>query len=304
MFLNDYLKANTSIKSILKTAGTFESGYDYWSNYLTERVLRLFKWEGVEESGIPAREIEIALMLGGSCGVTDKYKNILSVFSGYYAGSPTQYYDVYKKYSVHSPVFSKVLTIGRDVVVGRNNTVMNDVLPLIHRYAMMLSHIEVTFVDVLIDGRTSQVGVASTEGQRVALENYRNSLCNGKVKPIMDPAFSGVQFIDLKGQTGMALKELVETRENILNSFYSDIGVKTAWNKKGNMIREEVEASDGLMLFNLNDMLRCRQILADEVNEMYGTNWSVDIAEELKEKEVNSDEEDKSSNSMEKKPEE
>lgn len=304
MFLNDYLKANTSIKSILKTAGTFESGYDYWSNYLTERVLRLFKWEGVEESGIPAREIEIALMLGGSCGVTDKYKNILSVFSGYYAGSPTQYYDVYKKYAVHSPVFSKVLTIGRDIVVGRNNTVMNNVLPLIHRYAMMLSHVEVTFVDVLIDGRTSQVGVASTEGQRVALENYRNSLCNGKVKPIMDPAFSGVQFIDLKGQTGMSLKELVETRENILNSFYSDIGVKTAWNKKGNMIREEVEASDGLMLFNLNDMLRCRQILADEVNKMYNTNWSVDISEELKEKEVISDEENKSSNSMEKKQEE
>ena len=50
------------------------------------------------------------------------------------------------------------------------------------------------------------------------------------------------------------------------------------------MIQEEVEASDGLMLFNINDMLACRKKLCKEVNEMYGTNWSVDIAEELKPK--------------------
>ena len=29
----------------------------------------------------------------------DKYKKTLSVFSGQYAGEPTQYYDVYKKYN-------------------------------------------------------------------------------------------------------------------------------------------------------------------------------------------------------------
>lgn len=280
MFFDEYLNKNTNIKSICKTSGTFEAGYDYWSNYLTERVLRLFKWENTGD--VPSREIEIALMLGGSCGVTTKYKNTLSVFAGYYAGGPTQYYDVYKQYAVNSPVFSKILTIGKDVVMGRNNSVMNNALPLIHRYAMLLAHIEVTIVDVLIDSRTSSVAIARTEAERQSLVNYRNSLCNGKVMPILDPAFSQAKFVDLKGNLGADLKTLIETRENILNSFYSDIGVKTAWNKKGNMIQEEVEASNGLMLFNLNDMLNCRKLLAEEVNTKYGTNWTVDISEELK----------------------
>ena len=290
MFFDEYLANNKNIKRILKTSGTFEAGYDYWSNYLTERVLRLFKWNGPDDDGVPQRELEIALMLGGSCGVTDKYKKTLSVFSGQYAGEPTQYYDVYKKYSVYSPVFSAVLTIGKNVIVGRNNNVMNSVMPLIHRYAMMLAHTEVSIVDVLIDGRTSSVPIASTEAQKQSITNYRNALCNGKITPILDPAFSGVQFIDLKGNIGLQLKDLVETRENLLNAFYSDIGVKTAWNKKGNMIQEEVEASDSLMLFNINDMLECRKTLCKEVNEFYGTNWSVDITDELKQKEVGADE--------------
>lgn len=284
MFFNDYLQNNENIKRILKTSGTFEAGYDYWSDYLSERALRLFKYKGVDESGIPQREVEIALMFSGSCGVTDKYKKTLSVFSGDYAGEPTQYYDVYKKYAVYSPVYSEVLTIGKNVVVGRNNSVKNSMLPLVHRYAMMLAHTEVSIVDVLIDGRTSSVPIASTEAQKQSIENYRNALCNGKITPILDPAFSGVQFIDLKGNIGLALKDLIETRENLLNSFYSDIGVKTAWNKKGNMIQEEVEASDGLMLFNINDMLACRKKLCEDVNKMYGTNWYVDITDELKPK--------------------
>ena len=298
MFFDEYLKNNTNIKRILKTSGTFEAGYDYWSNYLSERVLRLFKWNGPDDDGVPQRELEIALMFGGSCGVTDKYKKTLSVFSGEYAGGPTQYYDVFKQYSVHSPVYSAILTIDKNVAVGRNNNVMNSALPLIHRYAMMLAHTEVSIVDVLMDGRTSSVPIASTPAQEQSLIEYRNALCNGKVKPIRDPAFSGVQFIDLKGDIGLELKDLVETRENLLNSFYSDIGVKTAWNKKGNMIQEEVEASDGLMLFNINDMLECRKRLCEDVNRMYGTNWRVDITDELKPKEVN-DEESKPDNSIE-----
>ena len=38
-------------------------------------------------------------------------------------------------------------------------------------------------------------------------------------------------------------------------------------------------------------MLRCRQNLCEEVNKMYGTNWTVDLSDELKQKGVLDDEE-------------
>ena len=290
MFLEEYLKCNKNIKQILKTSGTFEAQYDYYKEYLTERVLRLFKWNCGDDKDLP-REIEIALMLGGSVGITDKYKGILSAYQGYYAGQPTQYYDVYKQYAVHSPVYSKVLTIGKDVVVGRNNALMNSVYPLIHNTAMKLAHIDVSFIDVLIDGRTSSVPVAMTEAQKQSLENWRNALCNGKVKSILDPAFSTTKFIDLKGNMNLTIKDLVEVRQNILEDFYNAIGVRCNHEKKGNMIEEEVTSNDSMLLFNINDMLRCRQNLCEEVNKMYGTNWTVDLSDELKQKGVLDDEE-------------
>ena len=290
MFLEEYLKCNKNIKQILKTSGTFEAQYDYYKEYLTERVLRLFKWNCGDDKDLP-RENEIALMLGGSVGITDKYKGILSAYQGYYAGLTTQYYDVYKQYAVHSPVYSKVLTIGKDVVVGRNNALMNSVYPLIHNTAMKLAHIDVSFIDVLIDGRTSSVPVAMTEAQKQSLENWRNALCNGKVKSILDPAFSTTKFIDLKGNMSLTIKDLVEVRQNVLEDFYNAIGVRCNHEKKGNMIEEEVTSNDSMLLFNINDMLRCRQNLCEEVNKMYGTNWTVDLSDELKQKGVLDDEE-------------
>ena len=48
------------------------------------------------------------------------------------------------------------------------------------------------------------------------------------------------------------------------------------------MIEEEVAANDSMLLLNLNDMLAARQKGCEAVNSLFGTNWSVDVAEELK----------------------
>lgn len=281
MFLNNYLERNTNIKQLAKEGGTFADGYAYWKELLFERAVRLFKWENTYE--VPPHEIEVALLLGGACGITDKYKKTLSAFQGWYAGAPTQYYDQYEDFSIHSPVFSGVFKIGKDIEIIKNNALMNSVYPLVHRYAIMLAHTEVSFVNTLINGRDSGgVPIASTAAQKQAIEDYRNSLCNGKVTSILDPAFSGVQFLSVDKNTVLNIKELMETRENLLNAFYADLGVKTAWNKKGNMINEEVEANNSMLLLNISEMLEQRQIGAEKVNKLYGTNWKVDISPELK----------------------
>lgn len=280
-YLNNFFERNTQIKQLAKEGGTFTDGYLYWREVLFERAIRLFKWNNTED--IPPHEIETALLMGGSCGVTDKYKNELCVFNGMYAGEPTVYYDRYKSYSIYSPVFSGIFEIGKEIEIIKNNALMNSIYPLTHRYAIMLSHTEVSFINTLINGRDSGgIPIASTEAQKTAIENYRNSLCNGKVTSILDPAFSGVEFVSVNKNTVLNIKELIETRENLLNAYYSDLGVKTAWNKKGNMINEEVEANNSMLLLNISEMLEQRQQGAERVNKMFGTNWSVEIAPEIK----------------------
>ena len=93
MFLDSYFKSNTSISKLAKEGSTFSAGYDYWINALFERAVRLFVWKGPEDDGVPNKEIEIALMMNGSAGVTNKYRNKIAVFNGAFSGSPTVYYD-------------------------------------------------------------------------------------------------------------------------------------------------------------------------------------------------------------------
>ena len=268
-----------------KESQNFNSGYKYWSQILLERAMRLFVWKNTGD--IPAKEIEFALMLNGSCGFTDKYKKTLSAFQGQWCGKPTQYYDIYEDYSVYSPVYSAILKVGKNIEVIDNNACRTSVLPLINRYAIMLSHTEVSFVNTLINGRDSGgIPIASTAAQKTAIESYRNSLCNGKVMSILDPCFSGVEFKGVNKNTTLQITDLVEVRANLLNSFYEDLGVKTSKEKKGNMIVEEVRANDAMLMLNLSDMLYHRQLGCEKVNKLFGVNISVDISEELKYNEV------------------
>lgn len=280
MFLDEYLKANTNIKSLAKENGTFAGAYKYWKDILFERAMHLFKWN---TGDMPSYEIEIALLMNGAVGITDKYKGELSAFNGWYCGEPTQYYDIYESFSIYSPKFSGVFKVGKDITVIKNNALRNSIYPLVHRYAIMLAHTEVSLINTLINGRDSGgIPIASTNAQKEAIENYRNSLCNGKVTSILDPAFSGVEFVSVSKNTVLNIKELMEVRENLLNAYYADLGVKTAWNKKGNMINEEVEANDSMLLLNLSDMLEFRKKGCEDVNKMFGTNWTVDLSPELK----------------------
>ena len=280
-YIDEYLKKMKNAKTLAKEGGTFSDGYEYWKELLFERAVRLFKWNNTGD--IEPHEIEAILMMNGSLGATDKYKNTLSVFNGWYSGQPTQYFDQYEDYAVYSPVFSGIYKIGKDIEIMKNTALMTSIYPLVHRYAIMLAHTETSFINTLINGRDAGgVPIASTAAQKAAIEDYRNSLCNGKVTSILDPAFSGVDFKNTTSNTALNVKELVEVRENLLNSYYSDLGVKTAWNKKGNMISEEVEANNGMLLLNISDMLAQRQKGAEKINAMFGTNWSVEISPEIK----------------------
>ena len=285
MVLDYYFENCKSINKLAKESMTYSVGYEYWKKLLIERAMRLFVWKNTGD--VPSKEIEIALMLNGTAGVTNKYKNILSVFNGQLCGNPTQYYDEFEQYSVYSPVFAAILNVDKDVVVINNNTCRTRIYNLAHRYAMMLAHTEVTLTDELINMRQGgSVPIAGRENEKTSYEQYRNNLANGKIGAIYDPAFLNMDFKDINSKSTNSIKDLMEVRENLLSNFYNDLGVKTSREKKGNMISEEVNANDSMLLLNINDMLEQRKIGCEKVNKMFGTNWSVDICDELKYNEI------------------
>ena len=280
MYIDDFFEKNKHIKKISRDSVSFSEFYNYWINMLAQRAMRLFKWSNTT---VEPKEIETALAMNGHALVTE-YNGSLAVFMGNMSGKPTIYYDEFESYAIHSPVFSKILTIknNKDGVLISNNSLRNSLYPLFNHYAIMLAHIETTYINTLINGRDANgIPVVQNEAQRQSVIAYRNNLCEGKVTAITDPAFLGVEFTANKAATTININELQESRDNILNDFYSDLGVKTTWNKKGNMIREEVNGNDSMLLLNISDMLTAREKACEAVNAKYGTNWKVELSPEL-----------------------
>ena len=293
MFLDNYFNNNINTKKISKSSTNFTSGYNFWLNFLFERCVRLFKWVNLPKT-IENQELESILLMNGTAGITNKYDNTLYVYNGAYAGKPTVYFDIFEDYTVYSPLYSDTLKIREDIIVGKNDSLQNSVYPLCHRYAMLLAHTDTSLAAFLINSRDKTVPIASTEKQRVALENYRNAMANGNITTaVLDPAFVGVEFASIPNNGKDTLLEIMELRERLLNSFYNDIGVRTVRQKSENLITSEITGSDPMLLLNLTDMLDCRKKFADELNKKYNLNISVDKSDELKYKEGENYEDDK-----------
>lgn len=279
-YLELYGQANSNQKRLASGSQSFSFWYRYWKNNLFEQTVHIFVWDTNNE--IPNTEIEKITMWNGTSGVTDKYKNSkghMGVFNGVNCGKPTIYFDLWQDYQIISPLDSRILKINKDVVMIMNNSCKTSVEPLIHTFAVLLAHTDVSIINKLINAREKAVPIAGSKSQLRALENYRSDLANGKVTPIYDPALSFVDFKTIPSSNDMNLAELQEFKRTTLEMFLNAIGIKTSHEKKGNMIEEEVAANDSLIVFNIDDMFNCRKTACDEINALFGRDWSVKKSE-------------------------
>ena len=281
MFL-DFMdtKEGRKISKLARESSTFNSFYKYWRELLFERIMRLFVWENTGD--VQPKEIEQRLLLQGHCGITKlESDNQLTAMYGHFYGV-TKYNDEWSNYTVRCPIYSGTREIGKDIIVINNNSLRNPAYHLVHHYAIILAHTEVTLVNCLVNARDAGgIPVVGTEKQKQSVAEYQGKIFNGQYGTVTDIGNLGIEYLGSDRKTGQDLMDIIETREKIIKSFYSDIGVRSAFEKRNNTVMAEVEADTSLLLLNLSDMIHYREKGAEEVNKMYGTNWTVHIAEEI-----------------------
>ena len=267
-------------EKLAKGACTYNALYAYWREQLFERVMRLFVWDNTNE--VQPKEIEQRLIIAGHCGITKlpREKELTAMFGTFFG--VTKYFDEWTSYTVHCPIYAGTRTIGKNIAIISNNAERNAVLPLIHHYAQLLAHAEVSFIDVLINARDSNgIPIVLTEKQKQSVLAYQAQKFNGQYGAIADPSALGVNYTMAPQIQASLFKEMWETRNNILKEFYSDIGIKAAFDKKSNTIDAEVKSDNSLLLLNIKDMLDYRKRGCDDVNKLYGTNWTVKVSDEI-----------------------
>lgn len=265
-----YLDEIKNMKTYRSGKPQFSNSFRYWRNQLFNQVNKLFTWEGLP---FPQKEIETRLALYGFCGVVKGNNGMLACDINMFG--LTDYYDEFTDLNFVTPLQNGSRKIHIDAVVVDNNTLRNATINIIDRYAMLLAHTEITFVNALVNGRASKTSIATSNKQAESIRQYQNKLYNGSTDVIVDSSFVGIDIKDNDNTYLKDIKSIYDVRQNILYSFYEDLGIKKNQQKRERLVSDEIEADTSLLKLNIKDMFEARKKAVTEINKIFGTSWTV-----------------------------
>lgn len=288
MVLNEFNEFHNILnKDLAKSRKlNFKRSFDMWYNLLTERVVNIFKWTGLP---FEQKEIEILLILRGFCGITKFRKNEHELGAVYGSMSGvTNYPDEFTTYTYATPKESGMKKIGKNLVLVNNNQLRIPSIQVINTYAVLLAHVDLSLQAILINSRATGLIKASSQQQMESIQAWYNSLLNGKTMAVFDCedmetmlSDKGIEVFPMQYSSSFSIDSYYQIRENLLKSFYSEFGINSNREKRERIIEAELDTNLNRILFNINDMLQCRQNAAKEASEIFDVEISVDLNPEI-----------------------
>lgn len=256
-----------------------KSKYSYIATMLA-RLQQMFKWSGLPET-IPADKLELLLMVNGFAAITEVPEHGLYAFFGGLGGVPDAYY-MPTECIINNPAlnFNKVCKIGSDCIVMKNDVMFQGVMPLSAKYAELLTENDITFRTMSINSRITSVISASDDRTKDAAKEYIKNVEAGELGVIgAADFFEGIRVQPTATGSRDNVIDLIEYNQYLKAQWFNDLGLQMNFNMKRERLNsDEVQLNiKGILPFAEN-MLRCRKEGAEKINELYGTEISVDFA--------------------------
>lgn len=258
-------------------------GYNYYINYLYEKLIRIFKYENLPPT-IPRDALENYILSNGYGGVTkNPIYGLVAVPCTKYGVGLYPNYEPLAQYC--TPLMQGTnLTIGRDIVVIKNNSYQISCDSIVKRYARMLADFDAT-ENIIISNMRMQV-LPSFDNEDSAESFKAVMVANrlGQVDSVIDKSFlqKGTFTPYASSANSTKINDVVSARNEVLRTFLAEIGITSANDKRERMVVDEVNVNSQMLLFNVSDMLECRQKAVEQINALYGTNITVDLSDEYK----------------------
>ena len=264
-----------------------EFGYDYstdkrrifesYCKYFFTRTQSMFVYKGLPDS-IPVQWLEQYLQRNGSC-IIAKEKGELYALIGNVSGERDAYYQP-TKYIVANPwlKLSKEYDIGKDCVYCRNDYNAFGLTPLISRYCGLMTENLLTTRVADINMRMMFLLSAADDDTVLSTKDFLKDLEAGKLSVIAeDGFFDGVKMQSKNGGHGDYMIQFIELQQYLKGSLYNELGINANFNMKREAInKNEASLNDDALMPLIDDMLKQRRIMCDELNEMFGLDVSVD----------------------------
>ena len=247
-------------------------------NYMAIRLQKMFKYTNLPET-IPREMLEYYLMINGTCFISE-YDGNLYAFTGSFGGEPDAYYRP-TRYIVANPALkmSKDFDIKSDGVLIRNDSIWQGLYPLMARYASLMAENILTLRSADVMLRVIAMLTAPDDKTRVAAEAYLKKLEDGEFGVIAENRFfEGIKMQSPPSNNGSYLTQFIELHQYLKGSFYNEIGLNANFNMKREALGDgESSLNEDSLLPLCDEMLRCRQEDIQKVNEMFGTNITVEF---------------------------
>lgn len=255
--------------------------------YMFARTQSMFNWDGLPDT-IPARILELYLQMNGNACFAKAPDGELYVYTGGMGGEPDVYYRP-TIYTVSNPAqkFSKNFKIGVDCVVMPNDALYIGLMPLFSRYATMISETELSINIASIMARVNAFISAGDDPTKESAEKFLCDLRDGKIGAIGENAFLDGIKVHPNAPNDGTIQSLIELLQYCRASWFNDIGLNANYNmKRESLNTTESQMNNDALLPLIDDMLNQRKTFAEKVNEMFGTNITVEFASSWKDNEI------------------
>ena len=248
-------------------------------NYMLNRVQSMFKYDGLPDT-IPQKMIELYIMTNGHSVIVEHEGNLYVCF-GNWGGEPNEYY-IPTNYIVANPYLNlfKTFTIGEDCVLAHNDSLYYGLMPMFKRYATMLAENDITMRMVDINSRIAALIDAKDDSTYAAAMKYLQDIEKGELGVIASSSFfDGITTQPYGEHNYQRLTDLIEYQQYTKASWFNELGLNANYNMKREAITSnESQLNDDMLLPLIDDMYNCRKLWVEQVNEMFGVEWSVEFA--------------------------
>lgn len=268
-------------------------------SYMLNRTNRMFAWNKLPES-IPDFILENIIQTNGYA-VFYKHNDTLYAFGrdAGLGGEPDPYY-MPTLAVITNPALNLSVTakIGEDCVVMYNSSNVyyegtpNSLIPMMSKYSTWLAENELSINVAQIVTRIQYAIAAADDRTKKSAEKFIDGLIHGNLEVIADSKFldEDLKTLPLSTSSSSALKDYMELEQYIKASFYNELGLNANYNMKREALNSsESSLNNDILAPLVDDMLHMRQYYAKKVNEMFGTDISVELASSWKDNDEEQD---------------
>lgn len=251
--------------------------FENYCKYTFTRTQSMFTYEGLPDT-IPVQWLESYLQRNGSCCIAE-HEGKLYALLGNAGGELDEYYQP-TIYTVANPALnlSKSFKIGEDCVYCKNDYDAIGLVPLVSRYCGLMTENLLTVRLSDINMRMMNLLSAPDDNTFQSTKQYLKDLEEGKLGVVGEtPFFEGLKLQSKGVGNGDYMIQFIELQQYLKGSMYNELGINANFNMKREALSgQEVALNDDALMPLIDDMLKQRRAMCDELNEMFGLNVSVD----------------------------